>query len=248
MPATSQAMRSASYESKKDVISARLSDELRKSLGEAAQDYASELAVTDTAQGYLRGRGIEDRAQRRFGLGVVSGRLTEHAAYAGMISIPYMTRLGGVCAIKFRQPYELPDDDESPKYLAPAGQATRIYNSMAFDLADKLGYIGITEGEFDAMILDYHCGIPSVGIPGVDTWKKHPEWKELFRGYDRVLMFRDGDDKGGDLAERIQLDIEQCRIVTLNQHKDASLAFLAEGPDFIRERAGIDREGVALAA
>jgi DNA primase len=159
-----------------------------------------------------------------------------------MISIPYLTRLGGVVAMKFRQPYELGPDDSSPKYLAPVGQSTRIFNGLAFDQADRLGFIGITEGEFDSMILEHHCGIPSVGIPGVETWKAHPEWRELFRGYDRVFMFQDADEPGAVLASAIRNDVEQCHVISLAANgKDVNAAYQAAGADWIRKVAGIGK-------
>lgn len=213
----------------------RQSDELRKSLDSAAKAY--QAALTLGARGYLHGRGIGNEAIARYRLGIVDGSVTDHADYAGMISIPYLTRLGGVNGLKFRQAHECTETCEHQKYLTP--YPTRLYNPIALDQADRLGYVAITEGEFDAVVLDLYCEIPAVGIPGVETWKKHPEWKELFRGYDRVFMFNDNDEPGRDLAKAVTRDLDNAHMVTLSAGKDVSAAFMASGAEQIRKEANV---------
>ncbi|TVZ01238.1 hypothetical protein EAS64_33710 [Trebonia kvetii] len=115
---------------------------------------------------------------------------------------------------------------------------TRIYNPMAFEAAEKLGYIGISEGEFDAVILTTECGIPTVGVPGVDTWAKHKEWRLLFDGFESVLIFRDQDEPGLKLAQRIMSDVNNARVVNL-PGKDPNETFLKHGREAIRHAAGL---------
>lgn len=223
----------------------RQSDELRNSLAAAAQSY--QAALSPSARAYLDGRGIGPGAAERFRLGTVDGSVDEHADYAGMISIPYLTKLGGVNGLKFRQNHECQPECSHSKYLTP--YPSRLFNTLAFDRADRLGYVGIAEGEFDALVLDFYCGIPAVGVPGVDTWKQHQEWKELFSGYSRVLIFHDNEpDKvkpdgrvynpGRDLAKLILHDLDNSHMITL-PGKDPNETFLAVGRDEIRRIAGV---------
>ena len=210
----------------------RLSDEFRQSLEQAATRYNWALREDSQALSYLHGRGILPAAGDAFRLGVVDGSIAEHANYAGWISIPYLTRLGGVVSLKFRRL-----SGDGPKYISP--YPTRIYNTIALDRAEQLGYVAICEGEFDALILDALAGIPAVAIPGVDTWKAHPEWRELFTGFSRVLVFTDQDQPGQELANRILRELDTARLVQLPGGKDVNESYLSIGADKIREVAGV---------
>ena len=117
---------------------------------------------------------------------------------------------------------------------------TRLYNTLALDKADEIGIAAITEGEIDAITLDFYCGIPAVAVPGVDTWAAHPEWKHLFEGYKSVLICTDNDEEGRKLAKRVMLDVHDGHTLSLSQGKDANAAFLAAGATEIRKRAGLD--------
>ena len=210
----------------------RLSDELRASLESAAKTYQAALPGDSQAQSYLLGRGIDGIAQGAFRLGVVDGSIPEHESFAGWICIPYLTRLGGVVQLKFRRL-----DGGEPKYMSTGG-APRLYNTMALEQADQLGYVALCEGEFDAIILTGLCGIPAVGIPGVDTWGSRPEWREIFTGFSRVLVFPDQDEPGQKLATRILRDLDTAHVVSLPA-KDVNQAYLECGADKIRELAGL---------
>jgi DNA primase len=220
----------------------RLSDEFRQSLAAAAAAYHGALAADSRALSYLLGRGITGSEVSAYQLGVVDGTIPDHASYAGWICIPYLTRLGGVVSLKFRRL-----DGGDPKYLSP--YPTRIYNPMALDRGEGLGYVAICEGEFDAMVLDALVGIPAVAVPGVETWKAHPEWRELFTGFTRVLIFRDQDEDrtgpdgkvrnpGRELASLIMHELDTARIVDLPA-KDVNQAYLDFGAERIREIAGV---------
>lgn len=207
-----------------------LSAEFRKSLVTAAGRYHRALANDLPAQNYLLGRGIDSSAIGAFHLGVVDGTVPEHATFQGWISIPYVTRLGGVVSLKFRRL-----SGDGPKYLTP--YPVRIYNTMAFDTAEELGYIAITEGEIDCITLGM-CEIPAVGIPGVETWKAHPEWRELFTGFSKVLVFADQDEPGQAMGARILRELDTAQLVSL-PGKDVNDSYLQFGPDKIREVAGV---------
>lgn len=211
-----------------------LSEEFRRSLDTAASRYHMELLVPGSpALNYLLGRGIDRRTIGVYRLGVVDGTIPEHANYKGWISIPYLTRLGGVVSLKFRRL-----GGDGPKYIGP--YPTRLYNTMAFDRAEQLGYVAICEGEFDAIILDGLCAIPAVAIPGVETWKAHPEWRELFAGFTRVLIFADQDEPGKGLTKQLISSLDTAQLVALpGDVKDVNETYLKYGADTIREVAGV---------
>jgi DNA primase len=98
--------------------------------------------------------------------------------------------------------------------------------------------VALCEGEFDAIILDAYCGIPAVAIPGVDTWASRPEWREIFQGFSKVLVFADQDEPGRKLASKILHDLDTARLVSLPA-KDVNEAYLSHGSDKIRELAGV---------
>ena len=99
----------------------------------------------------------------RFRLGYVADPLRGHDAYKGMLAIPYLRwsqEFGwSVVSIRFRRL-----DDQKPKYLTVAGDRPRLYNTTA--LLKQSPRIAITEGEIDAITAEA-CGIPTVGVPGV---------------------------------------------------------------------------------
>lgn len=224
----------------------RLSDEFRQSLDTAANRYHTTLASHQPgspALDYLLGRGIEREQVDAYRLGVVDGSFPEHVPYTGWISIPYLTRLGGPVQLKFRRL-----SGDGPKYMGSGG-SPRLYNTLALDKADRLGYVAICEGEFDALVLDALCGIPAVGVPGVDTWASRPEWREIFAGFSKVLVFPDQEpDKtrpngtkhnpGRELGERILRDLDTAQLVGLPA-KDANESYLQYGSDVIRKAAGL---------
>lgn len=178
---------------------------------------------------------------RAYRLGVVDGSIPEHAPYQGWISIPYLTRLGGVVSLKFRRL-----SGDGPKYITP--YPTRMFNTISLDYAERDGLVAVTEGEFDAIILERHCHIPAVGIPGVETWKAHPEWREILAGFSKVLVFMDQDEDrvvngvvknpGREFAEKVVHDLDTAHIVSLPA-KDVNEAFLQFGSEKIREVAGV---------
>lgn len=213
----------------------RLSDEFRNSLGSAAETFHQNISYD--AVTYLHGRGISTDAIVDFKLGTVTSQVSGYADYEGMISIPYLTTRGGTCAIKVRQDHDCGPDCGHQKYLQAAGTG-RIYNTPAMDVADPLGYVGICEGELDAIILSHACGIPTVGVPGIDHWSHHPEWPLMFRGYRRVLVFRDNDEAGLRLATQIRKALDTAEIVVLPA-KDATLSYLSVGRDEIRRIAKV---------
>lgn len=212
----------------------KLSPESRKSLERMCSTYQEGISGDTTA--YLHGRGLTDREIVSYRLGTVTAG-GEHSTYRGMVAIPYLTELAGVTGFKFRQAHKC-DGCEHKKYLTP--YPTRIFNAPAFTVGERLGLVGICEGEFDAIILTSRCGIPTLGIPGVETWEKHKSWPLLFHGFSRVLVFRDPDEPGLKLARRIMADVPTAELVDFEGVEgDMTDIFLNFGADAIREVAGV---------
>jgi DNA primase len=199
----------------------------------AAARYMSTLSPE--AMAYLNGRGISGHTIAQFKLGQVDGSFPEHSDFEGRISVPYLTKLGGVQRFKFRR---VGDGEGSAKYLTDYSPH-RLYNTLAFERAEALGYIAICEGESDTWTVDGECGIPAVGIPGSDTWKSHPEWRLLFDGFRRVMFFNDPDTAGSKLKDQVLRDVEQAFAVNLDDSVDVNSVYQAKGREFIRAAAGV---------
>lgn len=214
----------------------RLSKEHKRFLEQATAAYQANLANDPVSLAYLRHeRGLTDDAVRTFRLGSVgSNRPTTHDAYMGMISIPYITK-SGIVNIEFRQPHEC-QGCSHPKYLSLEGSGTRLYNVNVLLLDTR--YIGISEGALDALTATAFCNIPTVGVPGASKWASKPSWRRLFDGYERVLIFRDEGDAGGQFAKAVKNDLRNGEIVELPS-KDVNRTYLDYGPGMIREKAGV---------
>jgi len=203
-----------------------LSQGQEKLLQEAAHHYAQ--AISDRALGYLAGRGISEQTAARFRLGTITDPIEGHQGYEGWLAIPYFTALDLCVGFKFRRL-----DDGKPKYGAPVGQKSHLFNVVATLSATKS--IVICEGEFDAIIMEANCGIPAVGVPGVAAWK--PYYQKLFNGFDIVYVVGDNDVKedgtnpGAEFSRRVASEISNSQIVTLPPGLDITDFYLANGKD-----------------
>jgi len=203
-----------------------LSQGQEKLLQEAAHHYAQ--AISDRALGYLAGRGISEQTAARFRLGTITDPIEGHQGYEGWLAIPYFTALDLCVGFKFRRL-----DDGKPKYGAPVGQKSHLFNVVATLSATKS--IVICEGEFDAIVMEANCGIPAVGVPGVAAWK--PYYQKLFNGFDIVYVVGDNDVKedgtnpGAEFSRRVASEISNSQIVTLPPGLDITDFYLANGKD-----------------
>lgn len=208
-----------------------LSVERRIWLREQASRYSDALDANPDVSAYLLGelRGLEWSTVGGALLGVVTEPEAEHRDYTGRISIPYITP-GGVVGLRFRCAGPAYDPEHKceghAKYLSVTGAPVGMYNVKA--LHDAGDVIGIAEGEFDALAAT-QAGLPTVGIPGVQTWKPH--WYRLFEGFSEVIMLQDGDDAGEGLASVIQEEVEATRICAMPGGEDVSSFIVAKGPE-----------------
>ena len=196
----------------------------RESLTRAAKYYHNALGQ---AEEYLAERGIPLGAATRAGLGVVLEPMTGHENYVNRLSIPYVTR-NGVVDLRFRSM----DASIEPKYMGLPGATTHLFNVGAFFRASS--YICICEGEIDTITLDMVCGIPAVGVPGVNNWKKH--YTRLLSDFDKVFLFADGDNAGTEFGKSLSRELSNLVVVQMPDGEDVNSMYRSHGMDYFKEK------------
>lgn len=222
----------------------RLDDARLKFLDETSREYEISLSENPGALSYLHGRGLSMGSIDRFRLGIVEDPPAEHAKMRGRLAIPYL-KMAGVTGFKFR--CIDPDCLAQPDGEKHTGHAKYVnydplslFNVSALD--NDLGFIALTEGEFDAMILDGECGVPAVGLPSAQSWTGNPHWRRLFKDFDRVFMFPDPDEPGQKLARQIEEALPQTIVVDmpgLEVKSDVTNVYLSRGRQLFRESVGL---------
>ena len=202
-------------------------------LNEAAHRYAQ--AISEEALEYLSARGISKEVAQRYSLGTIADPIEGHQGYTGWISIPYFTALDLCVGFKFRRL-----DDGKPKYGAPVGQKSHLYNVTATTYDSSK--IVICEGEFDAIVMN-EAGIPAVGVPGVAAWK--PYYPKLFTGFDIIYVIGDNDTRedketnpGAEFARRVASEVLNSQIVQLPPGMDITDFYLANGKEELTNLVG----------
>jgi DNA primase len=196
-------------------------------LGRAAVNYAESIYL---AEDYLRSRGIPLEVARLAQLGVVARPEIGHEAFQGRLSIPYITKTGAV-DLRFRSL----NPAVEPKYMGMTGADTKMYNVLDIDKAND--YIGVCEGELDTITLSACVGIPCVGVPGANSWKKH--YTRLLADFERIFVFADGDQPGTEFARSLARELP-VTIVQLPEGEDVNSAYVKFGVGYIREKAGLE--------
>lgn len=205
-----------------------LSESLRLSLAEAANNYHGSVEL---AAEYLARRGITKEAADQHLLGYVTedNVAVGHEAFINRVAIPYIT-VSGVIDIRFRSI----SDEVTPKYLGRLGAELNLYNPLAFTVPSDV--IAICEGEIDTITAGM-CGIPAIGLAGVNAWK--PFYARAFGDYQRVLVLADGDQPGRELGKKIATQVDQAVVIVMPDGMDVNGTYLMEGADGIRRRAGV---------
>jgi DNA primase len=199
----------------------------RELLDSATARYAANIYQ---AEDYLASRGITREAARLARLGVVGEPEIGHEAFQGRLSIPYITKTG-VVDLRFRSL----NPAVEPKYMGMTGAETKMYNVLDIDRAGD--WIGICEGELDTITLSACVGIPCVGVPGANSWKKH--YTRLLADFERVFVFSDGDQPGKEFAISLSRELP-VTIVQMPDGEDVNSCYVRYGSQYIRERAGLD--------
>ena len=195
-------------------------------LGKAAAEYAENIYL---AEDYLRSRGIPLEIARLASLGVVAEPETGHEGFKGRLSIPYITKTG-VVDLRFRSL----NPAVEPKYMGMTGAETKMYNVLDVERASD--FIGVCEGELDTLTLSACVGIPCVGVPGANSWKKH--YTRLLADFERVFVFADGDAPGREFASSLARELP-VTVVGFGDGEDVNSVFVSKGRDYILEKIGI---------
>ncbi len=189
-------------------------------LGKATEKYSQNIYQ---AEDYLRQRGIPLEVARLARLGVVAEPELGHEAFIGRLSIPYITKTG-VVDLRFRSL----NPAVEPKYMGLTGAETKMYNVLDVDKANDT--IGVCEGELDTLTMSACVGIPCVGVPGANSWKKH--YTRLLADFQRVFVFADGDQPGTEFARSLARELP-VTIVQMPDGGDVNSVYVSEGADFI---------------
>jgi hypothetical protein len=206
-----------------------LSSEQRQSLASATLRYAKDL---DGALPYLEARGITEAIARSENLGFVKSPILGHGPATGRLAIPYITDAGPI-SMNFRciEDHDCKLVDKHSKYWKPAGMPSRLYGVQDY-FTDSLS-LHVTEGELNRLVLRYHLKLPAFGIPGATNWK--PSWKRIFKDFDHVIHWSDGDPAGDGMAKKLAKELGQTyKQVRMPDKQDVNSLFLEKGVEHLR--------------
>ena len=196
-------------------------------LGRATHNYAGSISL---AHDYLASRGIPIEVARLAQLGVVAEPEVGHEQYSGRLAIPYITKTG-VVDLRFRSL----NPAVEPKYMGLTGAETKMYNVLDVERAGD--FIGVCEGEIDTLTISRCVGIPCVGVPGANSWKKH--YTRLLADFERVFVFADGDQPGTEFARSLARELP-VTIVQLPEGEDVNSMFVLEGADYFHQKMDLN--------
>lgn len=202
------------------------SDSLRKFLETAVSRYHEKLLAGHAAAEYLAQRGITPEMIVRYRLGVVADPLPGHEQFEGSVVIPYLAPDGEVITMRLRHRRSY-----GSKYHTFQGDTGRLFNTAVLNRGTR--GVGITEGEFDAMVAEHLCGIPTVAAPGATTWKT--PWNALFVNYPNVIVLQDDDDAGQKFADMVMREIPGARSVVMTGG-DVNEFYLTHGAQALRDK------------
>lgn len=205
------------------------SESQKELLALAVQKYQANIYQ---AEDYLKSRGITIEVARLARLGVVLDPEPGHEAYTGRLAIPYITKTG-IADLRFRSL----NPAVEPKYMGMTGAETKMYNVLDIERAGD--WIGVCEGELDTITMSKCIGIPCVGVPGSNSWKKH--YTRLLADFERVFVFADGDQPGKEFATGLARELPVTAI-NMPDGEDVNSTYVKYGADFIREKAGLVNE------
>jgi len=192
-------------------------------LGRAADRYAANIYQ---AEDYLKSRGIPMETARLARLGVVVEAEVGHEAYQGRLSIPYVTKTG-VVDLRFRSL----NPAVEPKYMGLTGADTKMYNVL--DIERATDFIGVCEGELDTLTMSSCVGVPCIGVPGANSWKKH--YTRLLADFERVYVFADGDQPGKEFASSLARELP-VTVVQFPDGEDVNSFYISNGAEAIRQK------------
>ncbi|WP_158881921.1 toprim domain-containing protein [Amycolatopsis anabasis] len=217
---------------------ARLSSARKRFLVEATSRYHESLSVSPGVE-YLATRGLTAESVRkevgRFRLGYVADPLPGHEMYRGMLAIPYLRVAPdgewSVVSLRFRCIREGCEHPNHGKYMSMPGDKPRLYNTL--ELVRNDDTIAICEGEIDAITATI-CGVPAIGVAGVESWQPH--FREPLLGYETVFILADGDEPGMRFATSVAKELANAKIIPMPEKEDVNSTVLARGKTALLER------------
>jgi sulfatase maturation enzyme AslB (radical SAM superfamily) len=97
------------------------------------------------------------------------------------------------------------------------------------------------------MTLDGECGIPAVGLVGVNSW--HDHYYGLLKEFSRIWVFEDNDagkakNRGAEFGEFLADKFDQAvrvqmPVIEEGRKSDVNRVFRAHGRDFVRGLIGL---------
>lgn len=157
----------------------------------------------------------------KFRLGYVDDPLPGHEMYRGMLSIPYLRWSPGsgfsVAQIRFRCLKPGCKHEHHGKYNTVSGDTPRLYNTIS--LLGEWDEVAVCEGEIDAITATV-CGVPSVGVAGVECWKTHFTLPLL--GYRTVFILEDGDSAGAEFGKKLAGQLPNAKRIPMPQGEDVN--------------------------
>lgn len=204
------------------------SDTTRASLLSKSRRYQENLPGSPAHEYLVEERRLTSEAISHFRLGY-TGDAPEVGDPKRRLVIPYWSWAGPL-QLRFRAL-----DDSIPKYLGSTGSSTSLFNTEVLRGMDQTVYV--TEGEIDCMTA-WQCGLPAIGIPGANSWKKS-FWR-LFR-YRTVILLADGDEPGEKLGVALRSDLEDVKIVVFPEKQDVNSFFVEYGREELRKFVGADK-------
>jgi len=199
----------------------------RELLDLATAKYAANIFL---AEDYLVSRGITREAARLARLGVVEEPEVGHEAFRGRLSIPYITKTG-VVDIRFRALHPAIE----PKYMGMTGAETKMYNVLDIEKAGD--FIGVCEGEIDTLTLSGMVGIPCIGVPGANSWKRH--YTRLLADFERVFVFADADQPGKEFATSLSRELP-VTVISMEDGEDVNSTYVKHGANYIKGKMGLN--------
>lgn len=196
-------------------------------LDDALTRYEAGLLLDEGAEEFLRARRIGAKTAGTNRLGVVTENcLPEHRRFIGWLVIPYLGVDGRPVQVRFRC-LRKHEHIGHGKYMTLEGDPARVYNVGAIVRA---GFeIHVTEGEFDAMILN-HLGYPAVAIPGASGFQPHH--RRMLAGFGRVFVWGDPDEAGASFAAKVTRMLGSAVSIRLTDG-DVNETFVGLGEDAI---------------
>lgn len=200
----------------------------RDFLERATTEYHDSLAE---AVPYLESRGVTVETATKWRLGFVADPLPGHEEFKRRLAIPYLTPAGTVL-FKFRCIDHA--DCKSMgcvKYLGEHGEQPRVFG--VWNLRHDASSILLCEGELDTIVAT-QAGLRAIGVPGATQFRDY--WLHLFEGYEEVLIARDGDSAGREMACLWQGRLAQSRVAKMPEGEDLASVFCKFGAEALRER------------